>query len=246
MPKIISSQDQSTLNQASQKTQKGWCFLQKSEQSGIWHVYLTESGQMSINDAMGVTMVTKAPLWNLALYNSKTKVYYLWTMNDWQMHSQQNPKYKNRTKYVSKPAGRRGSQGIIAGMRATQYFVDAPINGGARQAEVWVADDVRIPPELSLHNERIYDSSLGGNGAFPLRFSYIDESGKKTMVMNTIAGRQEVIPMASFNYPTHFKRVDNELAVFLDDKDRKIMADILDDDDDPELTSLLGKRRTNP
>lgn len=226
------------------QTQNGWAFLQKSEQVGTWRVYLTEAGLQAINDEMGVTIVTKAPQWNLAVYNSKTKVYYLSTVKDWQMHFQQNPKYKNRTKFVSKQAARRGSQAVIAGMRATQYFVDAPINGGARQAEVWVASDVHIPAELSQLFEKMYGSSLGNLGAMPLRFSYIDESGKKTMVMNTTLGRQEVIQMASFNYPTHFKRVDSELAVFVDEKDRKTMAGILDDLDDPdsqqELNSLLG------
>lgn len=229
---------------AKPQTQSGWAFLQKSEQAGVWHVYLTQSGLQAVNPEMGVTMVTKAPQWNLALYNSKTKVYYLSTVKDWEMHFQRSPKYKNRTKFVSKTTARRGGQGVIAGFRATQYFVDAPINGGARQAEVWVATDVPIPMELSQLLGKLYGSSLGNLAAMPLRFSYIDESGKKTTVMNTTQGRQEGIPIANFSYPTHFKRVDNELAVFVDEKDRQTMAGILDDLDDPdsqqELNSLLG------
>lgn len=230
------------------KTQKGWAFLQKGEQTGTYRIYLTDTGQIAINDEIGTTIVTKAPSWNLAVYNSKTKVYFLSTVKDWQMHFQQNPKYKNRTKFVSNPAPRKGIHSTIAGMRATQYFVDAPINGGARQAEVWVADDVRMCPELSQLNEKMYGSAFGGLGRFPLRFSYIDESGKKTMVMNTTIGRPDVIPTAAFAYPTHFKRVGTELAVFLDDKDRKTMAGILDNLDDPEsraeLDPLLGKSGT--
>lgn len=226
------------------QTQNGWAFLQKSEQVGTWRVYLTESGLQAINDEMGAHIVTKAPQWNLAVYNSKTKVYYLTTVKDFQMSFQQNTKYKNRTKFVSKQAARRGTQGVIANMRATQYFVDAPINGGARQAEVWVATDIHIPAQLSELFEKMYGSSLGNLGAMPLRFSYIDESGKKTMVMNTMTGQQQVIQMASFDYPTHFKRVDTAVAVLIDEKDRKTMSGILDDLDDPdsqqELNSLLG------
>lgn len=229
---------------ATPQAMQGWAFLQKSEQVGTWRVYLAQQGLQAVNAEMGVTIVTKAPQWNLAVYNTKTKVYYLSTVKDWQVHFQQNPKYRNRAKFVSKQAARKGTSAMIAGMRATQYFVDAPINGGARQAEVWVASDVHIPQELSQLFEKMYGSSLGNLGSMPLRFSYIDESGKKTMVMNTLQGRPETIQMASFNYPTHFKRVDSEIAVFVDEKDRKTMAGILDDLDDPdsqqELNSLLG------
>lgn len=230
------------------QSQQGWAFLQKSEQVGTWRVYLSQTGLQALNNEMGVTIVTKSPQWNLALYNSKTKVYYLSTVKDWEVQFQTNPKYRTRAKFVSKQAARKGTTGMIAGMRATQYFVDAPINGGARQAEVWVATDVKIPKELSELFEKLYGSSLGNLGSMPLRFSYIDESGKKTMVMNTLQGRPETIQVASFNYPTHFKRVDSEIAVFVDDKDRKTMAGILDDLDDPdsqnELNSLLGSGST--
>lgn len=223
---------------------QGWAFLQKSEQVGTWRVYLAETGLQAVNAEMGVTIVTKAPQWNLAVYNTKTKVYYLSTVKDFQVHFQQNPKFKNRAKFISKQAPRQGRQDTIANMRATQYFVDAPINGGARQAEVWVATDVRIPSQLSELFSKMYGSSLSNLGAMPLKFSYIDESGKKTTVMETLQGRPQTIQVASFNYPTHFKRVDSEIAVFVDEKDRKTMAGILDDLDDPdsqqELNSLLG------
>lgn len=221
--------------------QKGWSFLQKSGQSGTWHVYMTESALMSKNDAMHVTVVTKAPTWPLAVYNSKTKIYYLSTVKDWH---RQNPKFKRLSKTESRQSPLKGEQGIIGGLRATQYFVTAPVNGGVRQAEVWIANDVHISPELSLLFERMYGSSLGSLHLFPLRFSYIDESGKKTIVMDTVEGRQELLNLASFNTPTHYKRVDNEMAVYLDNKDQKIMATVLDDLEDPEsqkeLNALLG------
>jgi hypothetical protein len=233
---------------ATPQAMSGWAFLQKSEQAGTWRVYLSQQGLQAVNNEMGVTLVTKAPQWNLAVYNTKTKVYCLSTVKDWQVHFQRDPKYRNRAKFVSKQAARKGTTSVIAGMRATQYFVDALVRGDARQAEVWLASDVHIPSELSQLFEKMYDFPLGNLGSMPLRFSYIDESGKKTMVINTLQGRPETIQTASFNYPTHFKRVDSQIAVLVDEKDRKTMAGILDDLDDPdsqqELNSLLGKSGT--
>jgi hypothetical protein len=229
--------------------QKGWALYQTSPHSGVWYVYLSKNGLAAVNKKIGATLVTRAPQWNVVLYNDKTKVYYLSTLSQWK-GSFQSPNAKtNRFKQAAKKAvstpPRKGKTAPIAGLMATQYITESPLQGsGAKRAEFWVTRDIEVAPQLTEILAKTYGYGLNDVHGMPLRVAYIDETGKRIPVFDTLKAQQQIIPTESFTYPPTYTQVDNEVAVFMDEKGRKAMANIMDDlggsDGTDELSALLG------
>lgn len=231
------------------QAQKGWALYQTSPHSGVWYVYLSKNGLAAVNKKIGATLVTKAPNWNVILYNDKTKVYYLSTLAEWKGSFQTPNSKANRFKQAAKKAvatpPRKGKTANIAGLMATQYITDSPLQGsGAKRAEFWVTRDIEVAPQLTEILARTYGYGLNDVHGMPLRVAYIDETGKRIPVFDTLKAQQQVIPTESFTYPPSYTQVDNEVAVFMDEKGRKAMANIMDDlggsDGTDELSALLG------
>lgn len=190
----------------------------------------------AVNKKMGCTLVTKAPQWNVVMYNDKTKVYFLSPLSEWKGASLKAASSKNGSKTASfsktmlvekKP--KKLQDGKILGHKASQYLTDNLASTGLKKVEFWVTPDVQAPPELKTVFSKIYGVGLSSMAGLPLKVSYIDENGKRTPVFDTKEIEDKLIPLANFTYPSSYKRVDSEIAVLMDEKGREAMSSIMDD-----------------
>lgn len=239
---------------ASAPAVKGWALQQDNPHTGMWNVYLSNSGMAAVNKKMGCTLVTKAPQWNVVMYNDKTRVYFLSPLSEWKgasLKSAQTAKGKQQAykAMLVEKKPKKLKEGTILGHKASQYLTDNLASTGLKKVEFWVTPDVQAPPELKQVFSKIYGVGLSSMSGLPLKVSYIDENGKRTPVFTTIKIDAQQIPLASFTYPASYKRVDSEIAVLMDEKGREAMASIMDDigDGGEDVNSLLdspGGRKT--
>lgn len=219
----------------------GWVLQQEQPHTGVWKIYLAPAGMAAVNDKMGCTLVTKAPQWNVVMYNDKTKVYFLSPLSEWNGASLKNASVKTgkekqqlyKAMLVEKKP-KKLKDGTILGHKASQYLTDNLASTGLKKVEFWVTPDVQAPPELKQVFSKIYGVGLSSMQGLPLRVSYIDENGKRTPVFDTKSVLKQDIPLSSFTYPSTYKRVDSEIAVLMDQKGREAMASIMDDIGDGE------------
>jgi hypothetical protein len=229
---------------------KGWVLQQDNPHTGVWNVFLSSAGMAAVNKKMGCTLVTKAPQWNVVMYNDKTKVYFLSPLSEWKGASLKAATGKTGAKgqqaYKSmlvekKP--KKLEEGEILGHKASKYLTDNLASTGLKKVEFWVTPDVQAPPELKQVFSKIYGVGLSSMQGLPLRVSYIDENGKRTPVFTTTKIDSQQIPLSNFTYPSSYKRVDSEIAVLMDEKGREAMASIMDDMGDgqggDDINSLL-------
>jgi hypothetical protein len=207
------------------------------------YIYCSKNGLAAVNKKVGCTLVTRAPKWNVILYNDKTKVYYSATLKEWMGEAEHKAQAKDKVqpkKDNSVPPRKVGS-GSIAGIRAVQYIVNNPdAFPDAKRTELWMSNDMEVPNQLTQILGRAYGVNLGNISGFPLRFSYIDFKGKRTVLLNTLKTQAQVIPSVSFNYPAHYKRVENELLVVMDENNKETLNSFLNDPaSQREITRLL-------
>lgn len=231
---------------ASAPNVKGWCLLQDNPHTGQWNVYLSPAGMAAVNKKMGCTLVTKAPQWNVVMYNDKTKVYFLSPLSEWKGASIKASQGKTGKQQAYKAMlvekkPKKLKEGTILGHKASQYLTDNLASTGLKKVEFWVTPDVQAPPELKQVFSKIYGVGLSSMAGLPLKVSYIDENGKRTPVFETKKIDPQIIPLQSFTYPASYKRVDSEIAVLMDEKGREAMASIMDDigEGEDDVSSLL-------
>ncbi|MBX9686856.1 MAG: hypothetical protein K2X27_09155 [Candidatus Obscuribacterales bacterium] len=241
---------------------KGWVLQQDNPHTGQWSVYLSSAGMAAVNKKMGCTLVTKAPQWNVVMYNDKTKVYFLSPLSEWKGASIKSATGSSKSaSAASKQAAYKSmlvekkpkklKDDKILGHRASQYLTDNLASTGLKKVEFWVTPDVQAPPELKQVFSKIYGVGLTSMSGLPLKVSYIDENGKRTPVFTTTKIEDKAIPLSNFTYPSSYKRVDSEIAVLMDEKGREAMASIMDDIGDgqgDDINDLLenkgGKGKT--
>lgn len=244
---------------------KGWVLQQDNPHTGMWNVFLSSAGMAAVNKKMGCTLVTKAPQWNVVMYNDKTKVYFLSPLSEWKGASLKAASSAKGAVSSSKQAAYKSmlvekkpkklKEGEILGHKASQYLTDNLASTGLKKVEFWVTPDVQAPNELKQVFSKIYGVGLQSMSGLPLKVSYIDENGKRTPVFTTTKIEGKLIPLSSFTYPSSYKRVDSEIAVLMDEKGREAMASIMDDIGDGEggedVNALLdssgkGKKYKSP
>ncbi len=228
-------------------TVKGWVLEQENPHTGMWNVFLSSAGMAAQNKKMGCTLVTKAPQWNVVMYNDKTRVYFLSPLSEWKGASLKAATTgKSKTNYKSMLVEKKPKKlkdDTILGHKASQYLTDNLASTGLKKVEFWVTPDIQAPPELKQVFSKIYGVGLSQMSGLPLKVSYIDENGKRTPVFQTTKVEGKQIPLSEFNYPSSYKRVDSEIAVLMDEKGREAMASIMDDIGDgqsgDDVNSLL-------
>lgn len=60
---------------AARADEQGWVLTQKSQNLGDQYVYISASGLKCVNPKAGFAMVTRAPDWNIVMFNDKTRVF---------------------------------------------------------------------------------------------------------------------------------------------------------------------------
>lgn len=218
---------------------KGWIFTQRSTQMGDQYVYVSPAGIKVVSPKLSCNIVTTAPNWDVTFYNDKTRTFYVTTFEKWQREIQEHAGARDLTAQN----WNRGTASQIAGMRASQYVIQPGNNSAARrkgvkEAECWVADEVRVPYQISEMISRAY--GLPNTSSFPLRISVV-EGGANKQQLDTYRAQAYAIPASYFGVPQGYTRVESKAEVMLDDEAKQMLNDLASDS--PSINSSAPRQQ---
>lgn len=225
---------------AARADEAGHGMILQSPHAGTLYLYVTQNGIALVFPKTGAKIVLHSPQWKVVMYNDKSKVYYVESMED---VSQMDARGRRKGAMLSHRAQansiRKGKTALIAGMHATQYLIHTMSDSGPKLAETWITTDFTPPKQLiDLLGKLFRIDTANFPKGMPLRVKLSDDAGKRDLIFETLKCESQMIKTASFSYPATYKRVDNEIAVLVDEQSRKKMESILEDSD--ELSSILG------
>jgi hypothetical protein len=211
---------------------KGWVLTQKSSQLGDQYIYISPSGLKCVNPRAGFAMVSKAPDWNIIMYNDKTRVYYQTTLDNYKRQLAS----RGLTADLANRQWSRGQTNNIAGLRATQYVMRGGgkishqgANGKIRTstvsaADYWVSDDITVPPRLGDLLSSAYGLPTTQN--VPLRLEMTDAKGPKRMLETYRMQVLATIPSNYFECPGGYKAVQSDAEVMMNDEQKQMIDDM--------------------
>ena len=211
---------------------KGWVLTQKSSQLGDQYVYISPSGLKCVNPRAGFAMVTKAPDWNIIMYNDKTRVYYQTTLDNYK----RTLASRGLTSDLANRQWSRGQTNNIAGLKATQYVMRGggtishqTAKGKIRTstvsaADYWVSDDITVPPRLGDLLSSAYGLPTTQN--VPLRLEMTDAKGSKRMLETYRMQALATIPSNYFECPGGYKAVQSDAEVMMNDEQKQMIEDM--------------------
>ncbi|MBS2002333.1 MAG: hypothetical protein JST44_12560 [Cyanobacteria bacterium SZAS LIN-5] len=204
---------------------------QKSSTLGDQYLYISPSGLKCVNPKAGFAMVTKAPDWNIVMFNDKTRCYYQTTLDSYKRTLAQ----RGLTSDLANRQWARGQSNTIAGMRATQFVMrgGGPItrmgsNGKPKTstvsaADYWVSDEITVPARLGDLLASAY--GLPTTQYVPLRLEYTDAKGPKRM-LETYRMQATPIPPTYFQCPGGYKLVQSDAEVMMNDEQKQMIEDM--------------------
>ena len=227
---------------------QGWVLTQKSTKMGDQYVYISDQGLKISNPRAGFNLVTRAPNWDITLYNDKTRCFYETTAD----------RYKQQLAGRGSEADLKGATweksgtSDIQGLKATEYRMGSKTvrsknkNGTISQktigsASYWVASDIIIPPKLTELLGAAYGLPTATSSCVPLRLKYNEASGEHT-VLDTYRVDKSPLPVAYFDKPQGYKLVTSDAEVMMNDEQKQIMNDMAHDlDTSPQNSELKAK-----
>jgi hypothetical protein len=211
---------------------RGWVLTQKSLTLGDQYVYISPSGLKCVNPKAGFAMVSKAPDWNIVMFNDKTRVYFQTTLDAYK----RTLASRGLTNDLANRQWSKGSNGNIAGLKATQYvmrgggtFSRQGANGQKKTstvsaADYWVSDDIQVPPRLGDLLSSAYGLPTTQN--VPLRLECTDSKGSKRMLETYRMQALATIPNTYFNCPGGYKAVQSDAEVMMNDEQKQMIDDM--------------------
>ncbi len=227
-----------TLQQQSQSAtaaEQGWVLTQRSRQLGDQYVYLSGDGLKCINPKQGIGLVTQAPNWHIEIFNNRTRLYYTLTFDAWK---------RKLTASANLPANitwNKAGTANIAGLRSTHYVMRRNESTGAGAkwlaADYWVADEIRVPPQLANMLSTVY--GLPTMQFVPLRLAYTDPGGNVETILDTYQQQSTALPASYFVVPSNCVLAKNEMEVMVSNENRHLINDIAHDlEKDPSAQAL--------
>lgn len=226
---------------AARADEQGHGMILNSPHAGMLYLYVTPNGIALVFPKTGAKIVLHSPDWKVVMYNDKSKVYYIESMEEVTNLDTRSARRGRAqlARHASANSIRKGKTAPIANMNATQYLIHTMSDSGPKLAETWITQDFTPPKQLiDLLGKLFRIETANFPKGMPLRVKLSDDAGKRDLIFDTLKCETQMIKSASFSYPAGYKRVDNEIAVLVDEKSRKKMESILEDSD--ELSSILG------
>lgn len=214
---------------------KAWTIELDSFHAGPWTLFMCEEGISLVSRRLNCVVASKSPEWNLVFYNSKTRSYFLSPLNKWKeaiskavnKSASAQPVYKS---LLLEKTPTKMKDGIILGHRASQYQVAALGISGVKKVEFWTSNDLEFPLELRKVVSQLYGAGLLAVKGIPLKASFISNDGTKTPIFSVTKLEEKNIPLAYFDFPADYKRVDSEMEVLLNEVGRRKMDEIMQGD----------------
>lgn len=209
----------------------GWVLTQRSSTMGDQYVYLSAAGCKLVNPKVGFALVTRAPNWDITLYNDSTKCYYETTLEKWKRDMEARGLTAGN---ILKGTWKKGGSGNVGGTNATQYVMGANsgtyLDGTGKKkmtsvdgAQYWVADDIKVPPTLVDLIAVAY--GLPKSPKVPLRLKISAKHGD-TQLLDTYRTQTAPIPVSYFVRPQGYKQVQTDAEVMMNDEQKQILQEM--------------------
>lgn len=246
---IVCSVFLGTLTASASFADPGWVLTQRSTKMGDQYVYISDQGMKISNPKVGFNLVTRAPNWDITMFNDKTRCFYETTADHYR--AQISGRGSNDADFKNSTWAKSGETNI-GGLKATEYrmggkTVHAKNKQGAvvvksiAGAQYWVAADINIPPKLTELLAAAYGLPAQTSSCVPLRLKYSESNGDHT-VLDTYRVDKTPIPIAYFERPANYKLVQSDAEVMMNDDQKQIMNDMAKSlETDPQGAQLGAK-----
>jgi hypothetical protein len=230
---ILAVSGLATIVQPVQADEQGWVLTQKSQNLGDQYVYISPSGLKCVNPKAGFAMVTRAPDWNIVMFNDKTKVFFATTLDKYKRDLEAHGFTNSMS---DKTWSKSGSTGNIAGLKATQYVMTGSGSNLQRAmgkqassltaADYWVSNDIAVPQRLSALLATAY--GLPPTGNVPLRLDTTDAKGNRRL-LDTYRMTPSAIPVSYFSCPAGYRQVQSDAEVMMTAEQKQMIDDMTHD-----------------
>jgi hypothetical protein len=179
---------------------------------------------------LGVTVIMKAPKWDMLIYNDSNKNMMETPYETWKtkflMHrvAKDNGKKDDLQKEVTKETK------IIAGLKTHKVLFKK--NRGVNNEylpviEAWVAPEIQPPPQFFTMMNAM-GMKLGSGGGGPMRVITLNYTGNKVTTrvsaMECMSAKKIDVPMSVFAARTGYKKVNDEMALMMDEGEQDMMT----------------------
>lgn len=227
---------------------QGWVLTQRSTKMGDQYVYISDQGLKITNPKAGFNLVTRAPNWDITLFNDKTRCFYETTADRYKQQLQG----RAQDAELNNSSWAKSGETQIFGLKATEYRMGAKAvrsrsKSGAVStksiagAQYWVASEIAIPAKLTELLSAAYGLPTATSSCVPLRLKYSESNGEHT-VLDTYRVDKTPISISYFDKPAGYKLVKSDAEVMMSDEQKQIMNDMVRDmDTDPQNAQLKNK-----
>src|SRR6185437_2940312 len=224
-------------SQPAKADEQGWGMVMRGPESGVMYLYVTSEGFALVMKQTGATFVSHAPDWRMVMYNDTSHVYYTEPLDNFNL----TPDGQQAAKHTTQNSQVEGTT-TMAGLPVTRYLVTTTSQEyGSKDSEVWATTSINAPEQLKRTFRKVFSVDMGSGLSFkgwPLKITSTSRTGHPYLVYETISAQRQMIHTASFTYPASYRRVDNEMAVLLDEDRAKKLNSVLDDTSD--LNDILN------
>jgi len=198
----------------------GWTLDANSNFAGTVTFKFSDEAAWFHLDKMGLTMITKAPSWDVTLYNEVNKNCLTMTYTKWQQRFKSTMvRHAPDTTYTDLPVEISRHSEKILGFGTDKYTIRR-VNQKTKQTtrtECWVANEVQVPSHFVGILHILFQTPENIKG-MPLRVE-IPANGRQVPVVEVYKLQSKNFSSDEFQPLTGYKKVKDELALMLDDSD---------------------------
>lgn len=184
---------------------KGWIIQQRSDQGGRSELFICADGIRITSKLM--SCIVQAPKFDAVIFNEQTRRYVQMPYVQWLK------RYDTGRKRVLKETPETAE---IAGLMSRKYIQTSSKSQSKRQ-EIWTTRQLKISPALSDFVLRTIKMPAGLG--LPVRMVYLYKDRPPRVEFDTLSVKETRVPPAAFTLPKGYKKVDNEMELWLDTED---------------------------
>ncbi|MDR3615144.1 MAG: hypothetical protein P4L53_16415 [Candidatus Obscuribacterales bacterium] len=198
----------------------GWVLDANSNFAGTVSFQFDEEAARFHLDKMGLTMITKAPSWDVILYNEVNKNCLTMTYTKWQQRFKSTVnRHTAGATYTELPVEISKHSEKILGF-ATDKYTLRKVSQKTHQSsktECWVANEVQVPPHFAGILHILFQAPENIKG-MPMRVE-IPANGRQVPAIEVYKLQPKTFSGDEFKPLTGYKKVKDEMALMLDDND---------------------------
>ena len=208
----------STKNKLSKSS--GWALDANSNFAGTVTFQWNDEAARFHLDKMGLTMITRAPSWDVTLYNEVNKNCLAMTYSKWQQRFKSTMgRHATNVSYSDLPVEISKHSEKILGFGTDKYTLKR-VNQKTNvtlKTECWVASDVQVPSHFAGILHVLFQAPENIKG-MPMRVE-IPANGRQVPAIEVYKIQPKTFTGDEFKPLVGYKKVADEMALMLDDND---------------------------